>query len=109
MKQLSCAEVEFAAKPKTTRRERLLAEMEQVMPWSRRLEALGLFDSPDRQGRRGRPPIGLERMLRMYVLQQWYGLADETLEDAVYDSRALRHVIGIDPWASRPSRMPRPC
>jgi transposase, IS5 family len=104
MKQLSFAQAEFAAKPKTTRRERFLAEMEQVVPWSRLLEALGTFYDPDN---RGRPPIGLERMLRMYVVQQWYRLADEALEDAVYDSQALRH--GIDPGAQRPFRMPRPC
>ena len=47
-------------------------------------------------GKRGRPPIGLERMLRLYFVQQWYGLADEALEDAVYDSQALRQFVGID-------------
>ena len=45
---------------------------------------------------RGRPPVGLERMLRLYFLQQWYGLADEALEDALYDSQALRGFAGID-------------
>ena len=45
---------------------------------------------------RGRPPIGIERMLRMYCLQQWYGLADEAVEDAVYDSQALSSFMGID-------------
>ena len=44
----------------------------------------------------GRPPVGLERMLRMYFLQQWYALADEALEDAIYDSQALRTFVGID-------------
>ena len=47
-------------------------------------------------GKRGRPPIGIERMLRMYCLQQWYGLADEAVEDAVYDSQALAKFMGID-------------
>ena len=45
---------------------------------------------------RGRPPIGLERMLRMYFLQQWFALADEALEDAIYDSQAFRAFLGID-------------
>lgn len=49
-----------------------------------------------KSGKRGRPPIGLERMLRMYFVQQWYGLADEAVEDAVYDSQALRNFMGID-------------
>jgi len=48
------------------------------------------------KGERGRPPIGLERMLRLYFLQQWYGLADEALEDALYDSQALRGFAGIE-------------
>ena len=48
------------------------------------------------KGERGRPPIGLERMLRVYFLQQWYALADEALEDALYDSQALRGFAGID-------------
>jgi len=48
------------------------------------------------QGQRGRPPVGLERMLRVYFLQQWYGLADEALEDALYDSQALRGFARIE-------------
>ena len=48
------------------------------------------------KGERGRPPIGLEQMLRIYFVQQWYGLADEALEDALYDSQALRGFAGID-------------
>src|SRR5260221_3845695 len=54
-----------------------------------------LFRSYPR-GERGRPPIGLERMLRIYFMQQWYGVADEALEDAVYDSEALRDFAGTD-------------
>ena len=48
------------------------------------------------KGLRGRPPVGVERMLRLYFLQQWYGLADETIEDALYDSHAMRFFAGID-------------
>ena len=48
------------------------------------------------KGERGRPPIGLERMLRLHFLQQWYGLADEAMEDGLYDSQALRGFAGID-------------
>src|SRR4030095_16305247 len=47
-------------------------------------------------GRVGRPPIGVARMLRMYFLQQWYSLSDEGLEDALYDSQAMREFVGID-------------
>jgi IS5 family transposase len=97
MKQLSFAQAEYATKRKVTRRERFLAEMEQVVPWAALIEALKPYYFPEAgAGRRGRPPIGLERMLRMYFLQQWYTLADEALEDAIYDSQALRNFVGID-------------
>ena len=96
MKQTSFAQAEFAAKKKKTRRERFLAEMEQVVPWSRLLKALSPHYYPDSRGKRGRPPIPLERLLRMYFVQQWYALADEALEDAIYDSQALRDFVGID-------------
>ena len=48
------------------------------------------------KGRRGRPPVGVERMLRIYFLQQWYALADEALEDALYDSQSMRTFAGLD-------------
>jgi IS5 family transposase len=96
MKQTSFAQAEFAAKKKITRRERFLAEMEQVVPWSRLLKALSPYYYPDSRGKRGRPPTPLKRMLRMYFVQQWYALADEALEDAIYDSQALRDFVGID-------------
>ena len=96
MKQTSFAQAEFAAKKKTTRREQFLAEMEQAVPWSRLLKALSPYYYPDSRGKRGRPPIPLKRILRMYFVQQWYALADEALEDAIYDSQALRDFVGID-------------
>ncbi|MGC4129369.1 MAG: IS5 family transposase [Bergeyella sp.] len=90
--QLGFSEMEFAGKRKQTRREKFLHEMELVVPWDELLEVL----KPSYpSGERGRPPIGLERMLRLYFLQQWYGLADEALEDAVYDSQAMRSFLGI--------------
>jgi len=94
MKQTSFASAEFAGKKRKTRRERFLAEMDAVVPWSR-LEALIEPHYP-KSGKVGRPPIGVPRMLRMYFLQQWYTLADEALEDALYDSQAMREFAGID-------------
>ena len=70
--------------------------MEQVVPWSRLLKVLSQYYYPDSCGKRGRPPIPLKRMLRMYFVQQWYALADEALDDAIYDSQALRDFVGID-------------
>jgi IS5 family transposase len=91
--QPSFAHAEFATKKKTTRREKFLARMEAVIPWPQLLAVIEPFYP---KGQRGRPPIGLERMLRVYFLQQWYGLADEALEDALYDSQALQSFARID-------------
>jgi IS5 family transposase len=86
--QLSFAQAEYAGKKKQTRRDRFLAQMERVVPWSRLIAVIE--PHYPRSGKRGRPPIGMERMLRMYFVQQWYGLADEEIEDAIDDSQALR-------------------
>jgi transposase, IS5 family len=91
--QGSFLQAEYASKKKQTRRDRFLAEMEVMVPWARLVERLAPLYP---KGERGRPPIGLERMLRLYFLQQWYGLADEALEDALYDSQALRGFAGIE-------------
>ena len=94
MSQRSFASAEYAMKKKRTRRERFLADMERVVPWARLIAVIEpLYPT---SGRVGRQPIGVSRMLRMYCLQQWYGLADEALEDALYDSQALRDFVGID-------------
>ena len=92
-KQMSFAQSEYAGKKKVTRRERFLGEMEHLVPWAR---LCAVIEPHYPKGRRGRPPIGIERMLRIYFLQQWYGLADEALEDALYDSQAMRTFAGID-------------
>ena len=92
-RQGSFSQAEYAGKKKQTRRDKFLSEMERVVPWARLVERLRPLYP---KGERGRPPIGLERMLRIYLLQQWYGLADEALEDALYDSQALRGFAGID-------------
>ncbi|MCB1979538.1 MAG: IS5 family transposase [Burkholderiaceae bacterium] len=93
MKQISFATAEHQTKKRVTRREKFLAEMNQVVPWARLIAAVEPYYPT---GKRGRPPIGLERMLRLYFVQQWYGLADEALEDAVSDSAAIRSFVGID-------------
>ena len=67
-----------------------------MVRWTALLGALVPYYDRGSEGRPGHPPSGLERMLRMYLLQQWLGLADEGLEDAIYDSQALRGFLGID-------------
>ena len=93
MQQISFSQMEYSGKKRITRRERFLGEMERVVPWSALLEVLEPYYP---KGKRGRPPIGLERMLRVYFIQQWYGLSDEGVEDAITDSQALRRFVGID-------------
>ena len=91
--QTSFSQAEFATKKKITRREKFLTRMEEVIPWAK---LLAVIEPHYPKGQRGRPPIGLERMLRVYFLQQWYGLADEALEDALYDSQSLQSFARID-------------
>ena len=92
--QSSFSALEYAAKKKMTRRDRFLGEIEAVTPWSDLVAEILPF-YPKGEGR-GRPPIGLERMLRMYIAQQCFGLSDEGTEDALYDSQAIRGFVGID-------------
>ena len=82
---------EEPTKQKQTRRERFLSEMEGAVPWARLVALIEPFYP---KGERGRPPIGIERMLRVYFLQQWYALGDAALEDSIHDSRAMRAFIG---------------
>ena len=91
--QGSFSQAEYAGKKKQTRRDKFLAEMEQVVPWPRLVERLRPLYP---KGERGRPPIGLERMLRIYFLQQWFNLSDPAVEEALYDSLAMRSFVGID-------------
>ena len=92
--QISFAQSEYAKKRKRTCREAFLEKMEQVVPWLRLMAVIE--PHYPKSGKRGHPPIGLERMLRMYFVQQWYGLADEAVEDAIYDSQALRNFMDIN-------------
>jgi IS5 family transposase len=94
MKQTSFSDAEFASKKKLTRRERFLAEIDAATPWPALVAAL-LPYYPKGDGR-GRPPMGLERMLRMYIAQQCFGLSDEGIEDAIYDSQSIRAFVGVD-------------
>src|SRR5512146_2991840 len=83
----------FERYTKKTRRAQFLEEMEQVVPW-RKLCALIEPHYPD--GGTGRPPVGVERMLRIYFLQQWFNLSDPGVEEALYDSIVMRQFVGID-------------
>ena len=93
MRQLSLAWASFERYGKLTRRAAFLAEMERVVPW-RKLCALiePVYPKPGN----GRPPIGVERMLRIYFLQHWFNLSDPAVEEALYESVSMRRFVGID-------------
>lgn len=76
-----------------TRRDVFLATMEQIVPWA---ELCSVIEPHYPKVGNGRPPVGLERMLRMYFVQHWFNLADAACEDALLDSTALRRFVGID-------------
>ena len=93
MKQLTLAAVGFDRYAKTTRRAAFLAEMERVVPWS---ALCALIEPFYPKPGNGRPPVGVERMPRIYFLQQWFNLSDPAVEEALYDSAAMRRFVGID-------------
>jgi IS5 family transposase len=91
--QPTFAAVAWSQKGKVTRRERFLSEMNAVIPWAR-LHRLIKRHYP--KAGRGRQPIGLDTMLRIYFLQQWFNLSDPQAEDALYDSESMRRFAGIE-------------
>jgi IS5 family transposase len=94
MRQKTFAEGTFEQYRKPTRRERFLAEMDKIIPWRELCDVIEPF-YPKADGA-GRPPIGIERMLRIHFLQHWFNLSDPAVEEALYDSRAMRTFVGID-------------
>jgi len=94
MRQKSLADEGFEKFRKTTRREKFLQDMDQIIPWSELAAAIEPF-YPKPKGA-GRRPIGIERMLRIHFLQHWFNLSDPAVEESLYDSRAMRRFVGID-------------
>jgi IS5 family transposase len=93
MRQRTFSSLGFEIHGKKTRRQRFLAEMDAIVPWRKLCR---LIEPHYPKGDRGRPPIGIERMLRIYFLQVWFNLSDPGVEDALYDSAAMRGFVDID-------------
>ena len=93
MRQLTLATASFDKHGKVTRRAAFLAEMERVVPWR---ELCTVIDPFYPKPGNGRPPVGLERMLRLHFLQQWFNLSDPAAEEALYESVSMRRFVGID-------------
>jgi IS5 family transposase len=93
MKPKTFASLAYDSKKKKTRREQFLEEMDRVIPWEAMLKIIIPYYP---KAGNGRPPMELEMMLRIYFLQQWYGLSDPAMEDSLYDSESMRRFAGID-------------
>ena len=93
MRQQSFTDLEYGMRKRVTKREEFLRIMDGIIPWG---EWVLHIQPHYYKGERGRPPRGIEIMLRMYLLQIWFTLSDEMVEDSIYDSYAMRSFMGID-------------
>ncbi|NOS76538.1 MAG: IS5 family transposase [Nitrospira sp.] len=94
MLQATFADATFEPYRKSTRRERFLDDLNRVVPWTDLVAVIEpVYPKADGPGR---PPVGVDRMLRLHCLHQWFTLSDPAVEEALYDSRAMRHFVGID-------------
>jgi transposase, IS5 family len=85
----------FERYAKTTRRAQFLADMQVIVPWAKLVAVVEPF-YPKISEAGGRPPLPLERMLRVYFLQLWFNLSDPAVEEALYESSSMRNFAGID-------------
>ncbi len=93
MKQQTFSDIEYGNRRKKTKREEFLDSMNEIIPWDHWIELISEYYP---SGKRGRPPRGIETMLRMYLMQNWFNLSDAAIEDAIYDSYAMRSFMHID-------------
>ncbi len=94
MHQLSIEDTSYLNRPRKTRMQKFLERMDAVLPWKKFVSEIAPYYP---KGERGRRPIPLETMLRVYFLQQWYGYSDPCMEDALYDNVALRRFASLEP------------
>lgn len=92
MKQMTFADAEYAGKRKQTRKELFLIEMDQVVPWK---GLIALIDPHYPKGEGGRPAYPLMVMLRVHLMQNWFGYSDPTMEEALYETTILRQFAGL--------------
>ena len=93
MKQQTFSDIEYANRRRKTKREAFLDSMETIIPWKDWVDMIRPFYHA---GKRGRRPIDIETMLRMYLMQNWFNLSDVGIEDAIYDSYAMRKFMRLD-------------
>ena len=93
MKQIAFADAEYAGKRKQTRRERFLIEMDQVVPWN---GLIALIEPHYPKGKGGRPAYPLMAILRVHLMQNWFGYSDPAMEESLYETTILRHFAGLN-------------
>ena len=93
MKQQTFSDIEYANRRRPTKREVFLDAMDSIIPWKDWVEMIRPYYP---EGKRGRRPIEIEIMLRMYLMQNWFTLSDIGIEEAIYDSYAMRKFMGLD-------------
>jgi len=93
MDQRTFTDLEYSLRKRKTSREEFLDKMDSIIPWD---DWINLIKEHYPSGKRGRPPKGIETMLRMYLLQIWFNLSDEATEDTIYDSFAMRKFMHIN-------------
>ncbi|MDO5501476.1 MAG: IS5 family transposase [Propionibacteriaceae bacterium] len=94
--QPSFTDVEYGNRRRVSRREQFLEAMNATIPWGAWVELIEPHYYADRPGKKGRKAKPIETMLRMYLLQVWFSLSDEGVEEAIYDSYAMRRFMGLD-------------
>lgn len=93
MKQQTFSDIEYSNRKRKTKREEFLESMDAMIPWEYWVSIIKPYYP---SGKRGRPPKNIETMLRMYLMQNWFNLSDEGIEDAIYDSYAMRRFMHLD-------------
>ena len=93
MKQLTFTDLEYANRKHTTKRDEFLKIMNDIIPWN---EWITYIEPYYYKNKTGRPARGIKTMLRMYLLQSWFKLSDEAVEDSIYDSYAFRTFMNLD-------------
>lgn len=93
MKQQTFSDIEYSNRKRKNKREEFLESMDGIIPWE---YWASIIRPCYPSGKRGRPPKNIETMLRMYLMQNWFNLSDEGIEDAIYDSYAMRSFMRLD-------------
>ena len=92
MKQMTFADAEYAGKRKQTRKELFLIEMDRVVPWK---GLIALIEPHYPKGEGGRPSYPLMAMLRVHLMQNWFGYSDPAMEESLYETTILRQFAGL--------------